>query len=198
MFRLNMSHGEQEQHRETYHHIREIADKAGKHIAVLADLAGPKIRTGAFPDGPITLETGRSVTVTTRDVPGRPGLIPSQYSGLADDVKSGDRVLLADGLMELRVESVNGTEVECTVVSGGELGDRKGINLPGVNVSAPSLTPKDIADARFALELGVDFLAQSFVRGAADVGELKQLIEESGYETFCDCKDRTPRGASCW
>ena len=192
MFRLNMSHGEHQGHRETYHHIREIAHKTGKHIAILADLAGPKIRTGIFPDGPITLENGQSVTVTTRDVAGRPGLIPSQYAGIADDVSPGDRVLLADGVMELRVERVEETEVECSVVTGGELGDRKGINLPGVNVSAPSLTSKDVSDARFAMELGVDFLAQSFVRGAADVGELKQLIEEAGHKTFVIAKIERP------
>ena len=192
MFRLNMSHGDHEGHRDTYQHIRAAAEKADKHIAVLADLAGPKIRTGIFPGGPITLENGAPVTVTTREVAGEPGLIPSQYEGLAGDVKPGDRVLLADGVMELRVENIKGTEVSCTVVTGGELGDRKGINLPGVNVSAPSLTPKDIADARFALDLGVDFLAQSFVRGPADVGELKQLIEESGYETFVIAKIERP------
>ena len=192
MFRLNMSHGGHEGHRETYHHIREQAEKAGKHIAILADLARPKIRTGVFPDGPIALGNGQTVIVTTRDVPGEPDLIPSQYEGLSDDVKSGDRVLLADGVMELRVDTVSGTEVTCTVVAGGELGDRKGINLPGVAVSAPSLTTKDIADARFALDLGVDFLAQWFVRSAADVGELKQLIEESGYHTFVIAKIERP------
>ena len=192
VFRLNLSHGEHEDHRQTYQRVREAAERAGKHIAVLADLAGPKIRVGAFPGGPISLQNGRTVTITTRDVPGRPGLIASRYEGLADDVKAGDRVLLADGVMELRVESVEGTEVECTVVQGGVLEDRKGINLPGVLVSAPSLTSKDITDAKFALELGVDFLAQSFVRRAADVEELKQLIEEAGHESFVVAKIERP------
>lgn len=192
MFRLNMSHGTHEEHYVNYHHIRQLAQASKKHIAILADLSGPKIRTGVFPDGPITLNNGQSVTVTTREVPGEPELIPSQYAGLADDVTLGDRVLLADGVMELRVESVEGTEVRCTVVTGGELGDRKGINLPGVDVSASSLTLKDRSDARFALELGVDFLAQSFVRRATDVQELKQFIEEAGHNTLVIAKIERP------
>ena len=196
MFRLNMSHGTHDGHRDNYHLIREIAHSSKKHTAILADLAGPKIRTGIFPEGPISLNQGQLVTVTTRNVQGKPGLIPSQYDGLASDVKPGDRVLLADGVMELRVESVANTEVQCTVIAGGELGDRKGINLPGGDVSAPSLTPKDRADARFAMELGVDFLAQSFVRRAHDVRELKQFIEQTGYHTFVIAKIELPEALS--
>ena len=192
VFRLNMSHGNHDRHRENYHLIRDIAQTTGKHIAILADLAGPKIRTGLFPDGPITLTQGQWITMTTRNVAGEPGLIPSQYDGLAKDVRPGDRVLLADGVMELRVESVADTEVQCTVVVGGELGERKGINLPGVDVSAPSLTPKDRTDARFAMELGVDFLAQSFVRHADDVRELKQFIKSTGYQAFVIAKIERP------
>lgn len=192
VFRLNMSHGEHDGHREVFEHIRTASEAAKSHTAVLADLAGPKIRTGTFPGGPIALCNGQSVTVTTRDVPGKPGLIPSQYEGIADDVKSGDRILLADGVMELRVEAVEETEITCTVVQGGMLGDRKGINLPGVEVSAPSLTDKDRVDAKFALELGVDFLAQSFVRRASDVAALKQLISDAGHDTFVIAKIERP------
>jgi pyruvate kinase len=196
VFRLNMSHGDPIGHRAAYEEVRAAAAARHKHIAVLADLAGPKIRVGRFPAGPIALEPGRPVVITTRDVPGEPGLIPSQYAGLAADVKAGDRILLADGMMELRVDSVGGTEVSCTVVHGGELADRKGINLPGVAVSAPSLTAKDRADAAFALELGIDFLAQSFVRRASDVAELKALIAEAGHDTPIVAKIERPEALS--
>lgn len=177
MFRLNMSHGDHASHGETFRAIRAAAKKAGRTIAILADLAGPKIRVGTFRDGAITLEEGARVVVTTRDVVGEPGLIPSQYEALADDVHAGDRVLLADGVMELRVDDVRVSEITCTVVQGGILSDRKGINLPDVAVSAPCLTEKDRSDAAFMLDLGVDFLGLSFVRRGADVTELKMLIK---------------------
>ncbi len=178
--RLNMSHGEHASHARTFDTVRRVAAAAGRHVAVLADLAGPKIRVGRFEGGGIDLIEGEPVTLTMRDVPGVPGLIPSQYTGLARDVRAGVRVLLADGVMELRVESVAGDEVHCVVVQGGRLTDRKGINLPDVAVSAPCLTTKDRADARFALDLGVDFLGLSFVRRASDIDELKTLIAEHG------------------
>lgn len=180
VFRLNMSHGDHDSHRTVYNHIREIGGSPGEPVAVLADLCGPKIRTGKFKNGEITLQKDSRVTVTTRDVVGEDGLIPSQYTALADDVSAGNRILLSDGAMELRVEAVDGTEVHCTVVHGGILKDHKGINLPGVNVSAPSLTPKDIQDARFVIDLGVDYIALSFVRQATDMLALKQMIESSG------------------
>lgn len=180
VFRLNMSHGEHAAHGETFQCVRRLAAEAGRHIAILADLAGPKIRVGRFTGGSIVLELGDKVTVTTRDVPGEPGLIPSQYEALADDLSPGDRILLADGVMELEVESIDGTEIRCTVIQGGVLEDRKGINLPRVEVSAPCLTEKDKHDARFLLKLGVDYLGLSFVRRASDIRELKLLVEESG------------------
>jgi len=180
VFRMNMSHGDHETHRIAYGRLREAADRARQPIAILADLSGPKIRCGKFRDGSITIEKEDSVVVTTRDVIGEDGLIPSQYEDLARDVTRGDAILLDDGNLELRVESVDGTEIRCTVVHGGVLKDRKGINLPGTNVSAPSLTPKDEDDARFALDLGVDFLALSFVRRATDVMALRELVESSG------------------
>ncbi|MBI2970493.1 MAG: pyruvate kinase [Gammaproteobacteria bacterium] len=178
VFRLNMSHGDYDFHTSAYRHIRRIAEERSRVIAVLADLCGPKIRTGRFKGGAISLAAGSTVVVTTRNVSGEPGLIPTQYTGLAGDLKAGDRILLSDGAMELRVDGVNGTEITCTIVHGGELTDNKGINLPGVSISAPSLTDKDRDDAVFATELGVDFIALSFVRRAADVMELKELIWE--------------------
>ena len=180
VFRLNMSHGTHDDHQAVYATIREAAARCRSHVAVLADLCGPKIRVGTFPGGSIELEQDARVTVTTREVPGSANLIPSQYEALARDVKPGDRLLLDDGNLELRVTEVDGTEIACTVVAGGRLKDRKGMNLPGVAVSAPALTDKDVIDAHFALKLGVDFLALSFVRWPRDVEKLRTLIRESG------------------
>ena len=183
VFRLNMSHGDHAGHRATFERIRAASAEAGRSTAVLADLAGPKIRVGRFAGGSIELETGASVTITTRPVEGEPGLIPSQYESLHRDVSEGDRILLADGAMELVVDAVRDTEIDCKSRQGGVLTDRKGINLPGVDVSAPCLTDKDKDDARFALALGVDFLGLSFVRRHSDVEALRALIRASD----CDC-----------
>ena len=175
-----MSHGSHDQHRAVYERVRAAANERGIPLAVFADLCGPKIRVGCFPGGSIQLEADAHVTVTTRDVLGGAGLVPSQYEALARDVKSGDRILLDDGNLELRVETVAGTEIDCVVVAGGILKDHKGMNLPNVAVSAPALTEKDRVDARFAIEIGVDFLALSFVRSADDVLQLRELIRAQG------------------
>ncbi len=180
VFRLNFSHGTQEVHGATFARVRSAAESRRQPIAILADLSGPKIRVGDFPGGSILLEKGQRVTVTTREVAGDGNLIPTHYQALARDVKEGDGILLDDGALALRVLRVEGTEVFCDVEAGGELKSRKGMNLPGVALSTPSLTEKDREDARFALGLGVDFLALSFVRRAADVEELKSLVAESG------------------
>lgn len=192
VFRLNFSHGSHDEHRETFRRVREVAASTGSPVAVLADLSGPKIRTGRFEGGGIRLDDGSEVVVTVRDVRGRPGLIPSAYDALADDVEEGSRILLDDGNLELRVEGVEKTEIRCTVVGGGRLSDRKGMNLPGVRVSAPSLTPKDREDAALALELGVDYLALSFVRKAADVEELRRLVDDAGVEVGIVAKIEKP------
>ena len=177
VFRQNMSHGDHDYHKQTYALIRKVADELDRPIGILADLCGPKIRTGKFENDGIELEMNSTVTVTTRDVLGKPGLIPSQYQALADDVELDDRILLADGNLELAVTNIEGTEISCIVICGGKLGNHKGINLPGVNVSAPSLTEKDKADAQLALDLGVDFLALSFVRCGDDINALRQIID---------------------
>lgn len=140
VFRLNMSHGEHDSHRNIYHLIRETAKTLDQHITIFADLCGPKIRTGRFKNGCITLEPGSRVVVTTRDILGEGNLIPCQYAALADDVEPGDRILLDDGKLELKVIEKSITEIDCEVIYGGELKNNKGINLPGVNVSCPSLT----------------------------------------------------------
>jgi pyruvate kinase len=190
--RLNMSHGTHDTHRAAYETVRAVAERLGLHVAVLADLCGPKIRVGKFPDGKVTLVPGATVTITTREVPGTAELIPSEYDDLHKDVHPGDRILLDDGNLEMRVEDVAGTEIRATVVFGGVLKDRKGMNLPGVAVSAPSLTEKDKVDARFATELGVDFIALSFVRKAADVEELKALLRAAGREVPIVAKIEKP------
>ncbi len=182
LFRLNFSHGEHATHARTYKRIRTVAEQRGRHIAILADLCGPKIRVGRFKDGQIRLETDTEVTVTVRKVVGRKRLIPSEYDALAKDAKVGDRILLDDGRLELHVDAKSKDNLTCRVVHGGLLKDRKGMNLPGVDISAPSLTEKDRADAAFAAKLGVDFMALSFVRQASDVLDLKALQDELGVQ----------------
>lgn len=192
VFRVNMSHGKHAEHAAAIAVIREEAAALGTHTAILADLCGPKIRTGKFPDGPVRLVRDAEVTVTVREVPGSAALIPSQYAGLAADVQTGDRILINDGAAELVVLSVTDSEVHCRVVQGGPIGDHKGINLPGVKVSAPSLTPKDIEDARFALDQQVDFIALSFVRTREDVESLRALVETADVRPWIIAKIEKP------
>jgi pyruvate kinase len=180
VIRLNMSHGDYGTHQRTYAEVRRIAEDLGQQIAIFADLCGPKVRVGKFETGQIDLRDGETVVVTTRDIVGRHGLIPSQYESLAVEVGISSRIMLNDGAVELRVESIDGSEISCTVVHGGPLKNHKGMNLPGTDVSAPALTDKDRDDARFALGLGVDYLALSFVRSADDVQQLRALIDSCG------------------
>ncbi len=182
--RVNMSHGAHERHAETIRLAREIAAELNRPLAILLDLSGPKIRTGKLRDGlPIRLNQGDTLTITTRDVVGEAGLVSTTYTHLPKDVNSGDRILLADGMIELRVERVAAPDVLCRVVNGGELGENKGINLPGVKISAPSMTEKDHADLRFGIEQNVDYVALSFVRSARDCIGAKTLIEFLGANT---------------
>ncbi len=182
--RVNMSHGAHERHAETIRLAREIAAELNRPLAILLDLSGPKIRTGKLRDGvPIRLNQGETLTITTRDIVGEPGLVATTYTHLPKDVSSGDRILLADGMIELRVERVDAPDVLCRVINGGELGENKGINLPGVKISAPSMTEKDHSDLRFGIEQGVDYVALSFVRSARDCIGAKTLIEFLGAST---------------
>jgi pyruvate kinase len=180
LVRVNLSHGDAEAHRITVQRVRRAARKAGLHIAILMDLCGPKIRVGKFQDGAIELLAGQRVTVTTRKCVGQAGLIPSQYRALHRDVQPGERILLDDGKLALRVERVEGSELRCRVQEGGLLSDHKGMNLPNSQLSAAALTPKDRKDVELAVELGVDFLALSFVRSARDVEQLKRLLKRHG------------------
>ncbi len=176
VFRLNASHSTQEQHAQRIRVIREQAAAAGRHIGILLDLQGPKIRLGKFEGGACTLEKGARFIITTSKIVGNCERACTGYEHFAADVKPGNRVLLNDGAVELRALDVRSDEVEFEVVAGGKIGDNKGINLPGVKVSAPSLTPKDLDDLEFALRENVDMLALSFVRSAADVDQLRQHI----------------------
>ncbi len=195
--RMNLSHGTHADHRENYQRVRAAAEKLGEPVAILADLCGPKIRVGTFANGSISLHPGERVIVTTRDVVGAPGLIPSQYSELARDVRPGDHILIDDGLLELVVESSDGIDIRCEVLVGGVLKDRKGMNLPGVAVSSPALTEKDREDAHFALDLGVDLLALSFVRRPWDITDLKNIITQRGLHTPVIAKIEKPEAMDC-
>ncbi len=192
VFRVNMSHGEHSAHAAAIAAIRESAARLGTHTAILADLCGPKIRTGRFRDNPVELKTGDDVVVTSRDVVGDAYTIPSQYEALPGDVRPGNRILLNDGAVELEVTAIAGADVTCRVIAGGAVGDHKGINLPGVDVSAPSLTVKDEADARFALEQDVDFIALSFVRHARDIESLLAILGEGEQRPLVIAKIEKP------
>ncbi|QQS45786.1 MAG: pyruvate kinase [Acidobacteriota bacterium] len=181
VIRVNMSHGSHESHARTIANAREAAADQNCPLAVLLDLSGPKIRTGRLRDGnPVQLEAGQMLKITTRDVVGDSSIVSTSYQHLPNDVNPGDRILFADGLIELRVDQVSDPEIVCQVINGGLLGENKGINLPGVRLSAPSLTEKDRADLSFGLEQGVDYVALSFVRSARDCIGAKTLIEFLG------------------
>lgn len=191
--RLNFSHGTHEDHARTIAIVRKAAQDAGRPIAILQDLQGPKIRTGHLKDGqPVDLLAGSSFSITTHPVEGTAQLVSTTYTPLPQDVRSGDRILVSDGLIELRVEHIDGDTIHTTVIHGGELRENQGINLPGVNVSAPAVTKKDIEDLHFGLEQGVDYIAISFVRRAADVQEVCDLIAEAGHDTPVVAKIEKP------
>lgn len=177
VFRFNFSHGSIEGKRAVIKLVRQIAAKEGRVVALLGDLQGPKIRTGVMKEGPLVIRAGTEVRITTAAVPGKEGLIPTSYKNLPGDVKKGDLVLIDDGAIELKVKAVEGAEVLCRVITGGSVGEHKGINLPGVKISAPALTAKDLADVAFCAREGLDFIALSFVREAADIIQLKKHLQ---------------------
>ncbi len=181
--RLNFSHGVLEDHAQVIALLRDLAARRGQTVAILQDLQGPKIRLGTFAGGRALLQRGAEFAITTRPVVGTAQLAGTTYERLTQDVKAGGRILIADGLIELTVIGVEGDAVRCRVVTGGEVGDHKGMNLPGVHVSAASLTAKDQADLLFGIAQGVDAVALSFVRGPADVLDVKELINEAGADT---------------
>ena len=192
VFRINLSHGSHAAHGAAIELIRQVAARLATPTAILADLCGPKIRTGKFRDGGVELVAGNRVIVTTADVLGDAQFIPSQYPALPQDVAPGNRILLNDGAVELRVLEVRGQEVDCLVVAGGPVGDHKGINLPGTTVSAPSLTDKDRKDAVFALAAGVDSIALSFVRNGDDITALRVIVDAAGSKAGIIAKIEKP------
>lgn len=192
IFRLNFSHGENSQKLELIRTIRQVSGKLGLQVGILGDLQGPKIRTGKMAGDGMTLVKGQEVVITTDDLLGGDGIIPTIYRSLPHDVHPGSRILLDDGLLELKVVALEGERVRCLVVTGGLLKNNKGINLPGVNVSAPCLTEKDLIDLDFALEAGVDFVALSFVRTAEDIEDIKRIIAAKGKDTPVVAKIEKP------
>src|SRR5215471_5233125 len=182
--RLNFSHGRHAEHLATMQTLRTTAQKLGKTITILADLQGPKIRTGALAGGvPVLLRAGQEFTITTARILGDSTRVNTTFLPLPREVHRGDRVLLSDGLIELRVEKISGQQVICRVINGGALGEHKGINLPGVKLRVPALTAKDKADLKFALAHAVDYIAVSFVRRPEDVLLAKSLIRRAHKDT---------------
>ena len=193
VFRLNFSHGTHESQSATYNAIRAAAEGSGRQIAVMQDLSGPKIRTGPLEGGlPIALEPGQTLRIAAGDELGRPGLIFTPYQPLIESARPGDRLLLDDGRIELRVIERGAGEIVTTVVNGGPLGQKKGINAPGVALPPSSITEKDANDLRFGLALGVDLVALSFVQTADDVAHAQRLMRESGGEVPTIAKIERP------
>ena len=175
--RLNFSHGSHAQKAELIQMVRTIAREEGKPICILADLQGPKIRTGTLKDHkPVQLIAGKLLTITPREIEGTASLVSTVFKTLAENLEPGSRILLSDGLIELRVQAIKGLDVVCEIVNGGMLGEKKGINLPGIPVKVPSLTEKDEEDLIFAIGQGVDSVAVSFVRTADDVRHVKSRL----------------------
>jgi len=192
VLRLNFSHGTHDDHKKVIATIREINEETNFNLCTLQDLQGPKIRVGLVKNNGVELEDGQKLIITTEDMEGTSDRISTVYKGIVDDVKHGDVILIDDGNIELKTESVSGNEVITTVVHGGVLKSRKGINLPDSNVSAPSLTEKDIEDLNFGLDHGVDWVALSFVRRSEDIVELKERIDKAGKDVKIIAKVEKP------
>jgi pyruvate kinase len=179
--RLNFSHGVHADHGRRFQEVRQAAQAAGRNVAVLADLQGPKIRLGTFADGPVTWATGERVRITVDDVEGTHDRVSTTYKHLVDDVRPGDRLLVDDGNVALiAVDVEHGTDVVCDVTEGGVVSNNKGLSLPGVDVSVPAMSDKDAEDLEFALRLGVDFIALSFVRNPEDVKLVHRVMDDVG------------------
>ncbi|MGE3508256.1 MAG: pyruvate kinase [Vicinamibacterales bacterium] len=179
--RLNFSHGTHDTQGQTCARVRAAAKRAGRQVAILQDLGGPKIRTGRLMRGqPLELTPGDRLVIATGDFVGGPGRVSTAFEGLARGVKAGHTLLLADGTIELRVDGSDGVTIQTTVIEGGLLGENKGINAPGVELQAGALTAKDVDDLQFGLTLGVDMVALSFVRSAADLRQARQILAAAG------------------
>ena len=192
--RLNFSHGSHEQKTELIRMVRSVAEEFGKPICILADLQGPKIRTGRLKNGiPVQLIAGQQITITPHDIDGSAERVGTVFTTLAENLEPGSRILLSDGLIELRVHAIQGEDVVCDIVNGGTLGEKKGINLPGIAVNVPSLTEKDEIDLEFAVGQGVDCVAVSFVRTADDVRHVKTRLAALKSEAWIIAKLEKPQ-----
>ncbi|MFB7247972.1 pyruvate kinase [Streptomyces populi] len=178
--RFNFSHGSHSEHQGRYDRVRAASAETGIAVGVLADLQGPKIRLETFAEGPVELERGDEFVITAEDVPGDKHICGTTYKGLPGDVAKGDQILINDGNVELRVVEVDGPRVKTVVIEGGVISDHKGINLPGAAVNVPALSEKDVEDLRFALRMGCDMVALSFVRDANDVNDVHKVMDEEG------------------
>jgi pyruvate kinase len=178
--RLNFSHGEHAEHEARYHMVRAAAQAAQRPVGILADLQGPKIRLGRFIDGPVAWKAGEAVVITSDDIIGTHDRVSCTYRRLPEEVHAGDRLLIDDGKVAVRVTNVDGSDISCVVVEGGPVSNNKGVSLPNVAVSVPALSEKDAADLRFALRLGVDIVALSFVRSPDDIKLVHEIMDEVG------------------
>jgi pyruvate kinase len=192
--RINFSHGAHEEHARTIERVRQASHGRDRMVPIVADLQGPKIRTGKLRGGgPVALKTGQTLTLTDQPVVGSSQRVSIDYAHLAEDVRTGERVLLADGKIALRVLKIAGGGVVCEVQNDGELGERKGVNVPGASLQLPSITPKDEKDLAFALSQQVDYIAQSFVRSAEDIRLTKKLIQKHGADAHVIAKLEKPQ-----
>ncbi len=178
--RMNFSHGDHPDHKQNYEWVREATDKTGRAVGILADLQGPKIRLGRFKETETEWKNGEIVRITIDDVEGTHDRVSTTYKGLARDAKPGDRLLVDDGKVALVCKEVDGNDVVCEVVEGGPVSNNKGVSLPGMDISVPALSEKDKDDLRYALKLGVDLVALSFVRSPADVDLVHEIMDEVG------------------
>lgn len=194
--RLNFSHGTHEEHRYRIENLRQGARESGKLLAIMLDTKGPEIRTGRLAGGPVKLEAGQRFVLTNRDVPGNNQEVQVSYSALPQEVTPGTTILLADGLISLRVEETTSTDIVCQVMNGGELGERKGINVPGVRINMPFMNDKDREDILFGINMGVDFIAASFVRAAEDVLEIRRIVEQEGADIDIIAKIESQEGVN--
>ena len=193
MARLNLSHGSHDEHQKRLDLVRAAAKKANKAVAILVDLQGPKIRLGKFSSGPHELSRGDTFTITTDDIAGTKDKVSTTYKGLPGDCKAGDAIMIDDGKVSIQVVQVKGNDVITKVIQPGMVSNNKGINLPGVAVSLPALSEKDIADLRWGLKAGVDFIALSFVRNAADIKDIHKIMDEVGVKVPVIAKIEKPQ-----
>jgi pyruvate kinase len=196
--RVNFSHGSYDDHKEVIHSIRELNEELGSHVAILADLQGPKIRTGVMQDSGVLLENGKTVLIQTDDIIGTEKAFSVNYSKLPEDVNKGETILLDDGKLILKVASSDGKKViTCKVIQGGVLSSNKGVNFPNTKISMPSLTEKDKEDLSFAIEMDLDWIGLSFVRSARDIIALKHIIATAGAKARVIAKIEKPEALKC-